>query len=245
MDMLRILTLTCGGSRTKRLITLLAVLVLPTWAQAAYADSVPTFIAQINIDIAALNQFTPFTADTTFGGPGISLNATGGDIGCDWCYVQLGAVGIDPISVDFPIQGGMLTLGGQQFDCQVVKCSLASAEIAPLYGFSVPTNGEAQFTAMVPAMMSGPLLGQPLSGQVGDSPFNIQPSPGELSAYFYLDGSSGIPFYFFGGGTFATSAPEPGTLGLMAAGLAAILGVFRRRNKHVESRILALRLVPL
>jgi PEP-CTERM motif len=57
--------------------------------------------------------------------------------------------------------------------------------------------------------------------------FNLQTSAGQLVlSYSFVNSSQG---YQFGEAVF--SNPEPGTLGLMAAGLAGILGLSKRRKR--------------
>jgi hypothetical protein len=107
-----------------------------------------------------------------------------------------------------------------------LECNLNSAEITPLKNITFPTNGQLQFGVTVPAIMSGPL-----SGQVGNRPFNVQTSPGTLSLNFYLPNPDQPFIYLFDGATFSTSVPEPAPFGLMAAGLVGLVGVVLRRRK--------------
>jgi PEP-CTERM motif-containing protein len=107
-----------------------------------------------------------------------------------------------------------------------------SPAITALGSFQFPTNGRS-FTVSVPAMIDGLIGGRTLdmSGN-----FNLQIPPGKLVLtfdFFPGNGNSVPPFYEFSHGTFTTT-PEPGTLGLMASGLAAIVGaVLRKRNVEV------------
>jgi hypothetical protein len=59
-------------------------------------------------------------------------------------------------------------------------------------------------------------------------------NPGQFCATFLALGSASDTTYYFAGGTFdfraPASAPEPGTLALMLAGLAGIAGASRRRR---------------
>ena len=223
MDTLRLLT--CGGSRMKRLVTLLALLVFPAWEQDAYADSVPTFTAQANIGMS----FSPGgnDAQSTFEGPGISLNGFGNVI-CDWGGGGCGTVltpgsSLNPSfsQIDFGPAGpgGTLTLGGQQFVCQgpSVLCSLEATGITAFRNITFPTNGQ-NFTVTVPAA-TGPLSGAVVL-ESGEQLFNVQIPPGQLELFFSFENMDG-PGWQIQGAVFST--PEPGTLGLMAAGLAGII----------------------
>jgi len=87
-------------------------------------------------------------------------------------------------------------------------------------GFTFPTNGK-NFTIILPAgisLVSGTIVPD-------DQSFSLIFTPGRLTMSFYFapDGR-----YYPSQATFV-SAPEPGALGLMATGLAAIVGVLGRK----------------
>jgi hypothetical protein len=227
MDTLRSMMLTCGSSGTKRLIKLLSLLVFPpAWAPAAYADNVTTFIAQTNIDITA--GAGGADAASIFEGPGISLSAQG-NAACAWCgaFLTPGSSLNPSFSfVDFSSGSGTLTFGGQQVGCDLfTDCSLSGTGITAFNSLRFPTNGQ-NFTVTEPAAIAGML-----SGQVGTQPllFSVQTSTGQLALSFAFN-SLPFPSYQFEQAVFSTSTPEPGTFALMAAGLAAILGVSKRRK---------------
>lgn len=169
-------------------------------------------------------------AQSTFEGPGINLNGLGNAI-CDWeCGSVLFTPGssVDPSfsQIDFGPAGpgGTLTLGGQQVVCQG-QCALLATVISASSSITFPTNGQ-NFTVTVPAAVSE--LSGFVFGPAGVQPFNIQGSSGELVLFFaFSDVPS--PSYQFEQAVFST--PEPGTLGLMMAGLAGILGTFKRRKR--------------
>ncbi len=93
-------------------------------------------------------------------------------------------------------------------------------------GFTFPTNGK-NFTIVLPASISL------VSGTIvpADQSFSLIFTPGRLTMSFYFapDGR-----YYPSQATFV-SAPEPGALGLMATGLAAIVGVLGREIIVVRS----------
>lgn len=226
MDTLRILS--CGS---KRLIALLALLVLSAWAQGVYADNTPTFGVQANIDITTTAGFAENVS--TFQGPGVNLTAMGGGT-CP----ELFCAGIAPgsslnpsVDLDFSDGvGGTVTLGGgQQIDCQFSKanCLLIGVGIAVSSSIKLPTNGQ-NFAVTVPAALGSPIMGVDEST---NRMFNLQTFPGQFQLFFAFDSS--MQSYKFVEGVYST--PEPGTLGLMAAGLAGILGLSNRRKRRVLS----------
>jgi hypothetical protein len=88
-------------------------------------------------------------------------------------------------------------------------------------GFTFPTNGK-NFTIVMPASISL------VSGTIvpDDQSFSLVFTPGRLTMSFYFapDGR-----YYPSQATFV-SAPEPGTLGLIGTGLAAVAGVLKRKS---------------
>jgi len=105
-----------------------------------------------------------------------------------------------------------------------------------------PTNGK-DFTVRVPFFV-WELDGTILQGGNDNTTcpssgcdFSFVSRPGTLSFSFTFvpDVLNGAGAYFPGPASFST--PEPGTLGLMVAGLAGILGVFKRRNRPALSEL--------
>jgi len=208
----------------------IATLIL-VLAQCAYADSVPTFNTQANIPIfpneGGDNEFF------TFNGPGASMFG-GGTAVCDWCIsgttFALGSSVNPSVQIlTFDFVQGSVRFGGQTYPVLV----LFNSSITALNSFTLPTSGKGTFMVIVPAIVNGPIMGQ--AGTVVGSPdFNLQIPPGELVLTFaFVPAQNGFPAaYKFSQAKFLTTIPEPGTLGLMASGLAGILGaILRKRNK--------------
>ena len=214
-------------------------LLLPALAQCSYANSVPTFTTQANIRFLTNengeNQVSMFQA------PELSLTAYGSAY-CSWCAVGEGLTpgsSLDP-SIDLSWEEatyGNVTIGGQGYRCEGY-CPLYGPGLTSLRSFTFPTNGQ-NFTVMVPAVMTGPIHGFVYTGQTNQF-FDLQIPRGNLVLTFDFErGQNGYPSrYYFSQGVFTTpgfvTTPEPGTLGLMASGVAGILGIglkgLKRRN---------------
>jgi len=214
-------------------------LLCPLVTQCAYANSITTFVVQANIPFQAnigANQFPP----ATFTGSGANITTSDGDVVCyGWCFVGdvlLPGSTLKP-NIDIIAFGGSqgsVTFGGQVHP--VDGLFVLSPAITALGSFQFPTNGRS-FTVTVPAMIDG-LIGGNTLDMSGD--FNLQIPPGKLVLTFDFspgNGNTVPPFYAFSHGTFTTT-PEPGTLGLMASGLAAIVGaVLRKRNNSFSAPV--------
>jgi hypothetical protein len=213
-------------------------LLLLILTQCAYADSISTFVAQANITFLT-NFGSGDNQGSTFTGPGVNLSASG-DVSCFWC--GLGAYSLTPGSsltpsvvtdgLDFTFVHGSMTFGGQSQVCFGASgvfgdCGLDASGITALRSFTFPTNGR-NFTVTMPATLNGPI-----GGALGANQFDLQIPSGRLILTFdFVPGQSGGPpaYYQFSQGMFTTT-PEPSTLGLMASGLAGIVGtVLRKRN---------------
>lgn len=100
-----------------------------------------------------------------------------------------------------------------------------------------PTNGKG-FTVTLPGAMGGIQVTafDPLTGEAHVFDLGIGPGKMVLNFDFIMQGFPGGPpsFYRLTRGTFTTgvATPEPGPLGLMAAGLAGILGIALRKRKQ-------------
>ncbi len=95
--------------------------------------------------------------------------------------------------------------------------------------FTFPTNGQ-DFTIVVPASMDV------ISGTILTScPNNVcqtltlTTNPGKLTLSFFYSQANGL--YYGSSGSFITTVPEPGTLGLVALGIVALArGCVHKRN---------------
>ena len=225
----------------KRFLWVIALLLLVA-APCTYAQGIPSIVAQANISFGpgegGDNQFSEFV------GPGVNLFATG-DAGCalvvmNWCtgpgvYSNAPGTSLTPSIpnglLDWVTVSGSVTFGGHTTHCLDVDCSLFSAGITALSSFVFPTNGQ-NFTVTVPAEISGPITGEVQTGEM----FNLQIPPGELVLSFDFAPKFGLApaYYIFSQGAFTTPmfpTPEPGPLGLLAAGLVGLLGVMLKRRK--------------
>jgi hypothetical protein len=163
-------------------------------------------------------------------GQGVSIFAIGGTPRgffdcCDPYFPGDHALG--PTTIFWDTAG--LQIGSTGYDFDQFDLSFTDLE-APMITF--PTNGK-DFTVSFPWTWE-------LDGTIGANSNTTCPSsgcnfsfvsePGTLSFSFTFDPHFG-GVYFAGPASFST--PEPGTLGLMAAGLAGILAVFKRRKRAV------------
>ena len=210
------------------------VILLPfvLFLQFAFADSV-TF------NTAA---FT-YSFGTDFGGgdnavydlygPGISL--IGNDAGalCRFCSVGFsfspGTSLVPDIFVDFGYSVGFVTIGGTTYygPEEILFYSSITAG-----GFTFPAGGNTSSTFTVNIPASFPVV----QGDVGGTLFNVNVPAGQLVLTFdYHPAANGVPAtYIFSQGNYTagglTQTPEPGTIGLMAAGLAGMVGLIRRKR---------------
>ena len=101
-------------------------------------------------------------------------------------------------------------------------------------GFLLPTNATvgSTFTGCQPAFTPTSFTGS--AGSEFFTQFNLQtPAGGKFcSTWTFVPASDEFPagFVFTEGKFLAATTPEPGTLGLMATGLAGIIGVIRRKR---------------
>jgi PEP-CTERM motif len=220
----------------KRLI-LAVVMLLGVFVPSVYANSVLAF----NVKASSMPFSPDFgTGDNEFyfldGPPGTSISGSG-TVRCDWCSgftmhlpgssvtPDLGLVTFD--SVNF------IELGGQM----VSDAALFNSSITALGSFTFPTNGVGTFTVRVPAAFSGPIQGS------GDFPnfnsFNLNVASGQLVLTFdFVPALNGVPAnYIFSQGNFVSTVPEPGTLGMMAMGLAGIIVGIIQRKRNCRSPV--------
>jgi hypothetical protein len=151
-----------------------------------------------------------FSLDGFFAGlfPGSSLNAS-----------------VDPLFIDL-VQGSV-SIGGQELLVDPVSSALFTSSIATT-SFQFPTNGQSTFTVTLPAFIG------PISGFTEDKSFQLELPPGSLTLNFdFVPAQDPFPAYYqFSGGEFVapTTVPEPATIGLMATGLAGVIGVIRKKR---------------
>lgn len=218
----------------KRLLWV-AMMLFVVFAPCAYADGIPIF----GVTQAIIPFVTNGNGDNeafTFIGPGINING-GGTVQCDWCtFFDFSLTPGSSVTpgiglVTFDNTNGTATIGGQTFDLS--GGYLFSSSILALDSITFPTDGRSNFTVSVPAGFSEQFIqgSAPLLGN-----YNLQIlgyGVGTMSLNFTFVPQNGAPSYYqFSRGQFTlVSAPEPGTLGLMATGLAGIVGMIRKRAR--------------
>jgi PEP-CTERM motif len=211
-------------------------------ATCAYADSVSIFnIKQSTLFVSPNNGFGD-NVDFLLTGPGTSISGFGG-IGCfDWCspdFTPPFAPGSSPpVDIGQIFLGGFgnVTLGGHTFDPNTMDFSGNSFSATILQGFTFPVNPSGStFTTCVPAAMPSSL-----PGSVGsDSDFTNfvlhMPTSGNFcSTWVLVPGSGEVSggYQFSSGRLVTTAVPEPGTFGLMASGVAAVIAAIRRKRNR-------------
>ena len=161
-------------------------------------------------------------------GPGVNL-AAGGGTPFDW-FNSL--VGIAPGSAwgggtVLYWDGAAGQLGSQFYSIYgnggglpYLQLDIASFNTG---GFTFPTNGQDLFTVTVPASL-GVITGTIVSDCNSCPTFSLTTLPGTMTLSFFYSSFWGQ--YFGGSGSFTSTAittvPEPGTLGLVLIGVAAV-----------------------
>jgi len=223
----------------KRFQWAIAMLLLAL-AQCAYADSIPTFeITQLSLNI--FPSSFPGNVGISFTGPGLfgSGVGTGNCLSPPFWCAQGNIDGLlpgaslnptlDHFFTDF-LQGSVI-FGGQTHSFENTGSGVSS--IFTPYTVTFPTNGQSPFTVSVLAVLKDPLLGTLDTGQ--NVMFQVN-NIGALTLTFdFVPAFDTEPAHYqFTHGTFdappVSTVPEPGTLGLMATGLAAIVGVIRKKR---------------
>jgi len=216
----------------KRLIWGIAILFVVS-TTCAYADSAVNFnITQLTVlvgpnDGSGDNVFVALT------GPGTNITVTGGIPCFDWCSFNTFAPGdTPPVGIGQIFLGvfNTVTVGGKTYDFDTA--SLGGLFVNVLGGFTFPSNpGGSTFTACLPASNPSSITGSAGSG--GDFiQFNLWlPAGQQFCTTWAFDASAGL-YQFTSGKFVATTVPEPGTVGLMATGLAGIIGAIRRKRNR-------------
>ena len=177
-----------------------------------------------------------------FIGPGVNLTATGGTVFCsDWCdgdsFSNTPGSSLTPgAGILYDGVFGTLTIEGQTF-CEEGTCFISQesgAGIGASQSLTFPTNGK-DFTVTLPAVM-GPVEVSTLTPPDGAlTTFDFGEFSGEMVMSFdFVPQFPGgpPPHYVFDRATFTSgfAVAEPGPLGLMAAGLAGLLGLVLKRR---------------
>jgi hypothetical protein len=212
------------------------MMLFVVFAPRAYADGIPIFgvtqaIISLSTNVGGDNETFSFT------GPLINING-GGTAVCDWClpfdFSLSPGSSLNPSIglVTFDNTYGTARIGGQTFDLS--GGFLFNSSITAIGSFTFPTNGRRSFTVSVPAGFSGQII----QGSAPSLPnYDLQIlgyGVGTMVLNFTLVPSqNGAPaFYEFSRGQFSlVPTPEPGTLGMMATGLAGIVGMIRRKTR--------------
>jgi len=213
-------------------------LVLLAGAPCTYAQSVTTTRTIFVTNVSGDNLFSQFI------GPGVNLTATGGTNCFDWCtpdsFYNAPGTSLTPGSeIFYGLVWGTLTFEGQNV-CEQDTCFIAdaSAGIGASQSLTFPTNGQ-DFTVRLPAVMGPVDVNFPQPGTGALQTVDLGEFGGEMVLSFrfvpqYPGGPP--PYYVFDRATFTSgfAVGEPGPLGLMAAGLAGLLGLV------LKDRLLAL-----
>lgn len=199
---------------------------------SAHANSVYTFNAgQVAYSFVASEGVD--NAMYSLVGPNINLTG-GGIASCDaspfFCLSEVPfspGTSLNPsIGVDFESSAGGVTIKGISYPVVLFISSINAASFTFPLGGRVPTT----FTIAVPASFS--VVNGLVLNEAGPS-LNVMIPPGQLVLTFnyFPPGNGERARYFFSSGQYVVTTPEPGTLGLMATGLAGIVGlIFSKRG---------------
>jgi hypothetical protein len=215
----------------KRLTWTIALLPL-AGAPCTYAQSIP-----VTQSFGFGTNVVGDNLGSTLTGPGVNLFA-GGGTDCPWCdsgflYNTPGSSLNPSTQIFYDYVQGSLTVGGQTYCQDGVECSFYTQGIFASRSITFPTNGQ-NFTVTIPVGLDSITVDvTPLTAP--DFFVTLNPSGGDLTLTFDFVPAlpNGPPAYYaFAQGTFpaTVSTPEPGPLGLMAAGLVGILGLGLKRR---------------
>lgn len=196
----------------KRLLWVV-VMLLVVFAPCSYADSISIFnIAQVT-GYMSPNYGSGDNIFFIFTGPGTSIEAIGGMACFEWCsgnlIPDLNSVYIGETFVNQPF--GSVKIGGTTYDPASVGYDCCFFSSGSLNGSVTLFAGQGDTYKEI--MLTLPQGGGWDLTFEGDS----------LNGYWFTSGE------FTAGSPYAP-IPEPGTLGLMATGLAGIVGVIRRKR---------------
>jgi len=203
--------------------SLLWVVVMPfiVFRPCAHADSILNINITYATAVMAPNDGSGDNVFFTLIGPGTTITGTGG-MGCSsWCFgpiPDLSSVGVSEVFVGF-FQSA--TIMGTTFDPQTLN-------LCCLFSFSGGLNPSANGFVGSGETFTLLNLTLPCCG-VWSLNFSFFPADGASPAYYqFVNGS-------FTAGT-PVVTPEPGMLGLMATGLAGIVGVIRGKRLIYQRR---------
>jgi hypothetical protein len=200
----------------------------------AFADALRT---NLNANVDIVPNLEGDNVGVTLFGQGVSITVFGGtpagwfDAPGGPTHYFPGDSGLGPTTITW--DGGQLQIGSTLYDFD--QFEIGSGGVLDVPSITFPTNGKDFTVTVAPFVweLAGTIdTNCPSSG----CNFDFLSKPGELSFSFFF----GAPSHEYFASSASFSTPEPGTLGLMAAGLAGILGVFSRRKRpHPQRETLA------
>jgi hypothetical protein len=199
----------------KRLLCVIAMLFV-VFGPYVYADQIGANITYVTVSMGP-NDGTGDNASFTMIGPGTQITGIAGMACFDWCS---GDITNNPVGLSQLFLGPFLS--------------------ATVNGVSYDPNSE--FILFCCAFSDSGFLNSSVDGQVGSGDtfaqlFLTLPSPGVWNLTFntYPEGQAFVHGTFTAG-TPPSPVPEPGTIGLLATGLAGIIGVMRKKLLILPNR---------
>jgi hypothetical protein len=166
-------------------------------------------------------------------GPNVYLFGGGTAFCSGWCSGAQFAPGstlLPDLNIDFESSTGIVQIGRQAYSGSDVILFISSIS-TPSFTFPMGGNVPTTFTVVLPAKFS--VVQAETTTGVGQL-FNVHIPQGKLVLTFnYVPSGNGQPAsYVFSQGEYVVAAPEPGTLGLLATGLAGVLRLTRRKSRN-------------